>query len=49
VKDSALVTAIVIHYCLTSWNRIIYNKSGNERINKTLRSVLAAVVAVEKQ
>jgi len=49
VKYSALVITRVIPYCLSSWNRIIYNKTGNARKNVTLRFVLATVVAVEKQ
>jgi len=49
VKYSALLITTVIPYCLTSWNRIIYNKTGNSRKNVTLRFLLATVVAVEKQ
>jgi predicted Na+-dependent transporter len=49
VKDSALVIATVIPYCLTSWNKIIYNKRGNASINVTLRSVLTTAVALENQ
>jgi len=43
VKDSAPVIATVIPYSLISWNRIIYNKTSNARINVTLRSVLATM------